>query len=383
MMPLRAYKSGAKWHSSKTMAVKAKQYDWQDSNLALFGSDTEKSVKKESAQAEPAWHGSGAKAGIEIWRIVKFKVEPWAKDEYGKFYGGDSYIILNTYKVEDQLKYDVHFWIGKDSTQDEYGTAAYKTVELDTYHDDKPIQHREVMGYESELFKKYFKSIQIMEGGADSGFKHVEPEQYKPRLLHIRSENAKSSTEVREVALKRGMINSDDVFILDAGTKGYLWQGKTSNKNEKYKGAQVIQEIKSDRIGRITFETIEEGDHGTEVNEFFSFLSDEPVTEADATQSKMVPIKKLYRLSDSGGSMQFSLEEDGAFHWSKLDSNDVFIADMGTECYVWIGSGASSDEKKNGMSYAHNYLSGTDHALVPISVVKQGSEPAGFSSKFQ
>ena len=28
--------------------VKAKQYDWKDSNLALFGSDTEKQVKSRS-----------------------------------------------------------------------------------------------------------------------------------------------------------------------------------------------------------------------------------------------------------------------------------------------------------------------------------------------
>ena len=54
---------------------------------------------------------------------------------------------------------DVHFWIGKHSTQDEYGTAAYKTVELDTYHDDKPIQHREVQGNESQLFKSYFRKL--------------------------------------------------------------------------------------------------------------------------------------------------------------------------------------------------------------------------------
>ena len=34
--------------------------------------------------------------------------------------------------MSQALLYDVHFWIGKHSTQDEYGTAAYKTVELDT-----------------------------------------------------------------------------------------------------------------------------------------------------------------------------------------------------------------------------------------------------------
>ena len=43
--------------------------------------------------------------------------------------------------------------------KDEYATAAYKTVELDTYLDDVPVQHREVQGHESTLFKSYFKTI--------------------------------------------------------------------------------------------------------------------------------------------------------------------------------------------------------------------------------
>ena len=38
---------------------KQEEYNWKDSNLALFGSDTEKKVKLESAQSEPAWTNSG------------------------------------------------------------------------------------------------------------------------------------------------------------------------------------------------------------------------------------------------------------------------------------------------------------------------------------
>lgn len=86
-----------KMSDEKTGMVKAKKYDWKDSNLALFGSDTEKSVKKESAQHELAWKNAGSKVGIQVWRIKKFKVVHWPREDYGQFYNGDSYIVLNTY----------------------------------------------------------------------------------------------------------------------------------------------------------------------------------------------------------------------------------------------------------------------------------------------
>merc|ERR1719277_2157932 len=155
--------------------------------MALFGSDTEKQVKKESAESEPAWEGAGADVGLKVWRVNNFQIESWPEEDYGEFYNGDSYIILNTYKDDDTeaLLHDVHFWIGKNSSQDEYGTAAYKTVELDTFLDDVPVQHREVQGHESAKFKSYFSTITILKGGAASGFRHVTPETYEKRLLHI------------------------------------------------------------------------------------------------------------------------------------------------------------------------------------------------------
>ena len=44
---------------------------------------------------------------------------------------------------------------------------------------------------------------------------------------------------------------------------------------------------------------------------------------------------------------------EGSIPRSGLDPSDVFIADTGKELFVWIGGGASPDEKRNAMTYAH------------------------------
>lgn len=344
--------------------------------MALFGSDTEKKVKKESAETEPAWQGSGQEVGIEIWRINKFKVERVPKEDLGSFYSGDSYIILNTYKNEgeDELLYDLHFWIGKYSTQDEYGTVAYKTVELDTFHDDKPIQHREVQEHESRLFKTYFENIILLKGGYDTGFNRVLPEEAPKRLYQVVREDGTRYALIKEIPMKTGNLIEGDVFVIDLGLNIYQYNGKTCNKDEKFKAAALVQKLESDRSGKCTTDVLD----GHSISSAHPCMKHFKEGTSKEKAAKVPSEKVIFRLSDAEGDIKFDEILRGSLDRSLLESKDVFIVDDGEEVFVWVGGEASVDERKNSLSYAHDYLKDMEDPFKPVTVVKEGKKCATF-----
>ena len=62
-----------------------------------------------------------------------------------------------------------------------------------------------------------------------------------------------------QVPAKKAALDSTDVFILDKGLTLFQWNGKTCNKDEKFKAVQYLQTIKSER-GKATVETLDEID---------------------------------------------------------------------------------------------------------------------------
>jgi len=303
----------------------------------------------------------------------------------GSFYENDSYIVLNTYKKQDKLLYDVHFWLGKSTSQDEAGTAAYKTVELDDYLKGVPVQHREVQDFESPLFISYFEKhggIKILQGGIESGFHHVKPEEYKPRLLWIKG---KKNVRVREVSLKSDSLNNGDVFILDNGLKLYQWNGSKSGIGERSKAAQLCRALDSERGGKP--EVIVQ-DEGSEEQEFWNLLGgkakvpDASEVETDDTWEHATE-RKLFKFSDEGGNFSFTAVSEGKLDKSSLDTKDAFVIDAGNHIYVWVGNGASVGEKKYAMSYAQQYVKTYNRPItLPFSYVTEGSENKDFKSLF-
>lgn len=365
-----------------------KQAGLDDSNMANYGSKEHKDLRKSAAESEKEFKGAGQVVGLEVWRVENkrtkadtpdFGVKRWPKEDYGNFYSGDSYLVLNTYRVKvdgketDKLGWDVHFWLGKDSSQDEIGVAAYKAVELDDLLDDGPVQHREVQGSESPLFQSYFKGMTYMEGGIASGFRQVKPEEYKPRLFQVRQ--AAKTIRAFEVPVKAASLDLGDTFILDAGLKVYLWIGPESNAFEKSKGGALAHNIVAGRKGKskLVSEPDEEfwkvlGGTEKDVRPANSELKPE-VESAAIDADKLI----LFRLSDASGKITFTKVHEGKINASMLDTNDAFVLDAKMQLFVWVGKGASHGEKQNCMKYADMYLKEQGRPMtLPVTRISEG-----------
>ncbi|KAF6034165.1 hypothetical protein EB796_007527 [Bugula neritina] len=360
---------------------KAKEYDWKESNLSLFGSDLEKNIKKASGETEPAWENSGAKPGTEIWRIEKFKVKHWPKEEYGNFYSGDSYIILHTYQPDPNSP-ALHGMCtsGLANTAprfvelcplDENETAAYKTVELDAYHNDALVQHREVQDHESLLFKSYFDNLVYMDGGVDSGFGHADPTKYEPRLFLVKQSGRQA--QIKQIPMRRKNINSSDVFIMDLGHKIYQFNGANCSEDEKLSAVAYCQQLRSERP-KTRLDCLEE-DSTPETHDFYEkLIIEECDVEEEAAVDLSGNMRKLFKLSDASGKMDFELIAEGTIFKRSLDTNDAFIVDTGCDVVVWVGANASSAEKKCGLQYAQTYVMQGTKRLASFTVLNEGQK---------
>ncbi|KAL3637230.1 Villin-3 [Castilleja foliolosa] len=338
-----------------------------------------------SAKAlEPAFQGAGQKVGTEIWRIENFIPIPLPKSDYGKFYSGDSYILLQTTPGKGgAYLFDIHFWLGKDTSQDEAGTAAIKTVELDAVLGGRAVQYRELQGHESDKFLSYFKPCIIpLEGGIASGFKTPEEEEFETRLYICRG---KRNIRLKQVQFLRSSLNHDDVFILDTRDKIYQFNGANSNIQERAKALEVIQYLKEKyHEGKCDVAIVDDGklQAETDSGEFWVLFGGfAPIGKKVATEDDIIPEKTPAQLfSIIEGQVQ---SVDGELSKSILENNKCYLLDCGSEVFVWVGRVTQVDERKTAIRAAEDFLASQNRPKsTHITRVIQGYETHSFKSNF-
>jgi hypothetical protein len=257
---------------------------------------------------------------------------------------------------------------------------------LDDLLGGKPVQHREVQEHESALFMSYFPSgLRYLEGGIATAFNHVDPTAYRPRLLHLKG---KRTVRVNQCELKTSSLNEGDVFILDCGLTLFQWNGRGANKWEKFKGLEMITAIKDkERGGKAKTVFLESGVANTDDSLFWSTLGgktgiqDEKAGGSDDDVKEFV--NELFRISDASGALEVTSVAKGKLDKSLLDPNDVFLLDVGSQIFVWIGKGATKDERNKGMSHGAQYLASSGRpAFTPLTRIIESGETPLFKSYF-
>uniref|UniRef100_A0A7N0V1Y7 HP domain-containing protein n=1 Tax=Kalanchoe fedtschenkoi TaxID=63787 RepID=A0A7N0V1Y7_KALFE len=337
-----------------------------------------------SKVVEPAFQGAGHKPGTEIWRIENFQPVPLPLSDYGKFYSGDSYIVLQTTAGKGGAYFfDIHFWIGKDTSQDEAGTAAIKTVELDAVLGGRAVQHREIQGHESDKFLSYFKPCVVpLEGGVASGFRKAEEEEFETRLYVCKG---KRVVKLKQVPFARSSLNHDDVFVLDTKNKIYQFNGENSNIQERAKALEVIQYFKEKyHDGKCDVAIVDDGKLVAESDsgEFWIvFGGFAPIGKKVASEDDISPEStpaKLFRIVDGQVVMV-----DGSLSKSLLENDQCYLLDCGAEVFIWVGRVTQLEERKIASQVAEEFVTSQNRPKATrVTRVIQGYETHSFKANF-
>ncbi|NWS68532.1 VILI protein, partial [Crotophaga sulcirostris] len=330
--------------------------------------------------------------GIQIWRIENMEMVPVPTKSYGNFYEGDCYVLLSTRKTGSGFSYHIHYWLGKESSQDEQGAAAIYTIQMDDHLGTVAVQHREVQGYESETFRAYFKQGLIYKkGGVASGMKHVETNTYNvQRLLHVKG---KKNVVAGEVEMSWNSFNRGDVFLLDLGQLIVQWNGPESNRQERLKAMTLAKDIRDrERGGRAKVGVVDGEDEGAspglmqvlthvlgEKRDIKAAIPDEHVDQ------KLKSSIKLYHVSNASGNLVIQEVAIRPLTQDMLLHEDCYILDQGgLKIFVWKGKNANKEEKQQAMSRALGFIKAKNYPdSTSVETENDGSESTIFRQLFQ
>ncbi|XP_056156490.1 capping protein (actin filament), gelsolin-like b [Lampris incognitus] len=337
-------------------------------------------------QAAPGQFGPEIRQpGLWVWRVEKMKAVPLDPSEVGAFFNGDSYLVLQN---RGELGTDLHMWIGEKSSRDEQVACAMLATQLDNFLGGDPIQHRQVQGYESPEFMTLFpRGVSYKEGGVESGFRRAQDSGTVHRLYQIKG---KRNIRAKEVELSWESFNKGDCFILDLGETIISWIGSQANIFEKQKVREIASLIRdTERHGKARISDISEGEEPPEMLKVLGSMPElaestpEEDSRADASNSAY-----LYKVSDATGSMTMTkVSEKSPFAKELLVRDDCFILDNGAngKIFVWKGSGANAEEKREALKMADNFIKQMDYPRMKtqVEILPQGRETVMFKQFFK
>lgn len=328
----------------------------------------------------------GVIPGLACWEIENFLPNQVEEGLFGKFYEGDCYIVLQTF-IDDSnsLNWKIWYWIGEKATLDKKACSAIHAVNLRNLLGADCRTIRQEMNDEDDEFLALFESgVSYIEGGrTSSGFYTVEDVDPEVRLYRA---TGTLSVHLERCPVSVDLLDIRHVFLLDAGQRLFIWNGRKSNLVTRTKTRLIGEKVnKNERKG--TAEIIQFG-QGKETAEFWTLIGGPPVSmEVTISPHTAIPVAnpRLYKVGLGKGYLelpQVHIPKNGLVN-KLLDTKCVYILDCITDVFVWIGKKSTRLVRAAALKLSqelHDMIFRPDY--VTIYRCLEGTEPQIFKTKF-
>jgi len=331
---------------------------------------------KVSASTGMVDDGTGVK---EVFRVEMFDLVEVPEEQHGVFFAGDCYVILYAYSDGKKDCYIIYYWLGSNSSQDEQGAAALRTIELDQRLGGTPVQVRVVQGKEPTHFTAMFGGkMTVFQGGHASSFDGEEgqdvgiPQSY---LLQVRGTSQLTCKAIQE-KFSASSLNTNDCFVLVNPDQVTVWFGKGSTGDEREMAKALA--ITKNPEPELMFE-------GQEKGSFWSDLGgkQEYFTDLVSRQEEDDAEPRLFQLSSASGNI--TVEEVVDFSQEDLIEEDVMILDAGHSVFAWFGALSTRQEQQESVRISREYLESCPNDRdvdTPVIKIRMGLEPPNFTGFF-
>jgi hypothetical protein len=158
--------------------------------------------------------------------------------------------------------------------------------------------------------------------------------------------------------IKNSVFSTGDVYLLDAESTIYVWIGSKCSVDEKTTGAASARKLDQERGGAAKIITVDQGQETQDFLKSVANMGAMKIVEQNIAKTMLKDVvtgdwahfaehkNVLYRISsEEFGDINAMKMVQVPFSKDQLDSEDCFIADLGTKVYVWQGAACNVKEK--------------------------------------
>lgn len=333
-----------------------------------------------AAQMQLIDEGSGE---LKVYRIENDDIIDVPK-RYGQvFYSENCYIIhYQTQAISNghPFKNLIFLWTGRQCKQINKTTGELYLAEMFEHFSPSVAQIRIYENMEPPSFLQLFKGKLVVLNGSDLNL-IVRP--FPPAFILKVVGNSSYTAKAIEVTNKTSH-SLHDCYIIRAITEGPIWvwcgHGSTGDSREMAKNiAGIIGEP------NVVMENAESEEFFLSVGEncISQLKQIQYTSECSLGSAWEKPKVNLYLASLTQGQIQ--LDEIFAFDQTNLTPDNIFILDVGSTIYVWLGNLVDSEKRQAVWVIALHLIS--IHPIprnitLPIAVIRQGFEPITFTGFF-